>query len=341
MSRLPIKPAFGRQPPPVLPTETSLCVRRIFVLLCFAPLLIAKSSGEILRYDDWEYVVNDDLTATVAQYVGDDSVAVVPSSLDGRVVTQIGRSGEPVLGQGVTSVIIPGDVASINYRAFFGCASLQQVQIGEGVISIDREAFSGCGSLSGVSIPESVRSIGSGAFFGCHLLDSTTVELPLRFMTLLGVFFDGELAANLMIRSIAARVVATTGNYGIATKDDLGTAISNAVSHTVSQIQATPNEYDLYSPAQFQENYSKGVAVGTALVTGNPSGYGLYTPDSIMDLRMGGAMVQKDGSNAVVIFQPQSTTDLVTQPFTNNGAPVTNTIPMPGDKGFLRIQAKP
>ena len=80
---------------------------------------------------------------------------------------------------------------------------------------------------------------------------------------------------------------------------------------------------------------------GTSLVTANPAGYNLYTSDSIMDLRMGGAMVQKQGNNAVVTFQTQTTTDLATQPFTNNGVPITNAVPMPGNKGFLRIQAKP
>jgi hypothetical protein len=58
-----------------------------------------------------------------------------------------------------------------------------------------------------------------------------------------------------------------------------------------------------------------------------------------MDLHMGGLMVQKQGGNAVVTFQPQTTADL-TQPFTNNGTPITNTIPMPGNKGFIRVQAR-
>jgi len=59
-----------------------------------------------------------------------------------------------------------------------------------------------------------------------------------------------------------------------------------------------------------------------------------------MDLSMGGLMLQKQGNNAVVSFQPQATTDL-TQPYTNYGLPITSTITMPGDKGFIRIQARP
>jgi sulfatase modifying factor 1 len=72
----------------------------------------------------------------------------------------------------------------------------------------------------------------------------------------------------------------------------------------------------------------------------NAEAAGLYTSDSIMDLRMGGLMVQKQGNNAMVSFQPQTTADL-SLPFTNNGTAITNVIPMPGNKGFIRIQATP
>jgi formylglycine-generating enzyme required for sulfatase activity len=72
----------------------------------------------------------------------------------------------------------------------------------------------------------------------------------------------------------------------------------------------------------------------------NADAAGLYTSDSIMDLRMGGLVVQKQGSNAIVSFQPQTTADL-SLPFTNNGTPITNVITMPGNKGFIRIQVTP
>jgi hypothetical protein len=146
---------------------------------------------------------------------------------------------------------------------------------------------------------------------------------------------------NDFITAIASNIVAAVpNNYDIATKSDLGTAVSNAVSQTVSQVQSQPNTYNLFNAEQYAANYNNGVVTGTALVTANPSSYNLYDSNSIMDLRMNGLMMQKNGSNAVVSFQPQTTTDL-TQPFTNNGTPITNEVPMPGDKGFIRIQANP
>ena len=121
-------------------------------------------------------------------------------------------------------------------------------------------------------------------------------------------------------------------NYGIATKDDLGIVLSN----TIAQVQASPNSYSLYSAAQYEENRT----IGQTDVTSNPSAFNLYTSNSIVDLRMDGVMVQKEGDAATVVFQPQVTTDLATEPFTNSGTPITNTVSMPGDKGFLRIQAR-
>ena len=148
--------------------------------------------------------------------------------------------------------------------------------------------------------------------------------------------------ADGLAEAIAQRVLAKLpDNYGIATKDDLAGAISNATAQAVSEVQANPNAHNLYSADQYAANYSSGVVTGTALVTANPSNYNLYTSNSIMDLRMGGLMIQKTGTNAAVSFQPQTTTDLATEPFTNNGTPITHEISVPGNKGFIRINAKP
>jgi hypothetical protein len=103
-----------------------------------------------------------------------------------------------------------------------------------------------------------------------------------------------------------------------------------------TDVTANPSAFDLFTQQEFANNRT----AGQSDVINNPMSYGLYTSSSIMDLRMGGLMIQKQGNNAVISFQPQTTTDL-TQPFTNNGTPITNEIPMPGNKGFIRINAKP
>ena len=105
--------------------------------------------------------------------------------------------------------------------------------------------------------------------------------------------------------------------------------------YTAEEVVNNPTVFDLFSRSQFDSNRE----AGRLDVTSNPSAYGLYTSNSIMDLRMGGLMIEKQGSNAVVAFQPQTSTDLTSQKFTNHGTPFTITIPMPEEKGFIRIKA--
>jgi hypothetical protein len=107
-------------------------------------------------------------------------------------------------------------------------------------------------------------------------------------------------------------------------------------TNLVNTLLTNASRARLYNETQYESSRSNG----RNDVVSNPAAYNLYTSNSIMDLRMGGLMVQKQGSNAVVTFQPQISTDL-NLPFTNNGTPITNTIPMPGNKGFIRINAKP
>lgn len=102
-------------------------------------------------------------------------------------------------------------------------------------------------------------------------------------------------------------------------------------------VESDAGRFGFVTQEQNQQENNTSRTNGRADVIANPAAYGLYTADSIMDLRMGGVMIQKLGSNAVVTFQPQTTADL-TQPFTNNGTPITNQIPMPGNKGFIRIR---
>ena len=104
----------------------------------------------------------------------------------------------------------------------------------------------------------------------------------------------------------------------------------------VTTLYNNANVAQLFTQSQFNGNRT----AGQQDVIASPMAFGLYDSNSIMDLRMGGLMIQKQGTDGTVVFQTQTTTDLATQPFTNNGTPITNTVPMPGNKGFLRIQAK-
>jgi hypothetical protein len=219
------------------------------------------------------------------------------------------------------------------------------VIIPDSVTNIGNRAFQNCTGLTHVIIPDSVGTIGVGAFLGCTRLAS--VRIPTRFWAQIGAIgFTRQLAELLMVNGLSIEMTLFLGprlgnSFGVMSivLADIRTAVSKAISLGIAQVQATPNEYNLFSSTQYQANRIAGVAEGKAEVISNPTAYGLYTATSIMDLRMGGLMIQKQGTDATIVFQPQTTTDLVTLPFTNNGPPITNTVPMPEDKGFLRVEA--
>ena len=75
----------------------------------------------------------------------------------------------------LTSVIIPGSVASISDYAFHDCTSLSSVVIPDSVTSIGRGAFYDCARLVSVTIPGSIASISSEAFRGCSSLTSVII----------------------------------------------------------------------------------------------------------------------------------------------------------------------
>ena len=168
-------------------------MRRSRVLLALALLLacmlalpapaLAEVSGA------WTYVVHDDGTAGITAYGGpksDDLDLVVPSELDGHVVTSIDTSlfassshhyhsvtfPDTITklhtylfhGAYVQEVTLPAHITEIPGNCFFSCHSLRHVTIPEGVTVIGDSAFSYCTSLSSVDLPESLRVIRQSAF---------------------------------------------------------------------------------------------------------------------------------------------------------------------------------
>lgn len=71
----------------------------------------------------------DDETMGITGYTGSAARVIIPSEIDGLLVTHIGR------------------------YAFQGCKALQEVRIPEGVTEIGGFAFEGCTSLTPIELP--------------------------------------------------------------------------------------------------------------------------------------------------------------------------------------------
>lgn len=82
------------------------------------------SVGDEAGISDFIYTVNDDGTATITKYNGNDALLVIPNEIDGHTVTEI------------------------RWDAFSGCTSLINVVIPDSVTYIGESAFDKCDKLT-------------------------------------------------------------------------------------------------------------------------------------------------------------------------------------------------
>ena len=75
----------------------------------------------------------------------------------------------------LTELTIPGDITNIKNFAFYGCTSIEKVNISGGVTSIGVYAFSDCDALTSIVIPNNVTLLYTGAFAHCKTLTSVTI----------------------------------------------------------------------------------------------------------------------------------------------------------------------
>ena len=76
---------------------------------------------------------------------------------------------------GCKKTIIPNDVTSIGYGAFYGCSMLTSISVPSSVTSIGNHAFYKCNGLTSIIIPNNVTSIGNSAFYECSGLTSIII----------------------------------------------------------------------------------------------------------------------------------------------------------------------
>ena len=115
-------------------------------------------------------------------------------------LTTIGT--DAFLGSALTSVTVPGSVATVDTHAFENCVSLETVVIEEGVTIIDTSAFAGCTALQEISLPDTLLTIETNAFNGCTSLKEITI--PANVTKLNVSVFNGWTSAQKVIIELYA-----------------------------------------------------------------------------------------------------------------------------------------
>ncbi|MDP4177844.1 MAG: leucine-rich repeat protein [Bacillota bacterium] len=138
---------------------------------------------------DFMYTVSGG-TAAITGYTGSGGIVVIPSNIDGYIVTDI--SDLAFYGcSSITSITISNSVTRIGTYTFYGCSSLTSITIPNSVTTICDFAFYGCSSLASIAIPSSVTNINSYAFCGCSKLCKINVnDTNPNYSSLDGVLYN-------------------------------------------------------------------------------------------------------------------------------------------------------
>lgn len=105
------------------------------------------SDGFEYTYDDWYG------TMTITGYSGTKSDITIPSTIDGKEVTQIYKyafSGNST----ITSVVIPDTVTYIGEDAFTNCSNLNSVTLSKNLTNVNAAYFSMSDKLTKIIVPE-------------------------------------------------------------------------------------------------------------------------------------------------------------------------------------------
>jgi len=188
----------------------------IITKIIFAALLMlcvavpACADDGIPDYYEYELITDENgvTTARLTDFIGDAEVVVMPSYVDGYMVTEVSDSlydtqsaylkkvtwagtvpvvpakmfgsytalETVILSEGVTRIEIDrvyGYYAP--YGAFYNCTSLTSVSLPNTLTYLGRNAFYGCSALTSITIPDSVEHLGMQAFYGCTAMTSATI----------------------------------------------------------------------------------------------------------------------------------------------------------------------
>lgn len=114
----------------------------IFKTTHFSIYVIAEDK---VNNTGFEYKINSNDTVTLNKYTGSETAVVIPQTIEGKTVTEIGSLAFDSMDR-ITSVNIPDTVTTIGAKAFYGCTSISTITIPETVTSIGTSAFYGWSS---------------------------------------------------------------------------------------------------------------------------------------------------------------------------------------------------
>lgn len=246
---------------------------------------------------------NSGTSLSITGFNGSGGSVIIPSTINGLPVTAIADSA--FAGQSnITSLTIPNGVTSIGSSTFNGCTGLTGITLPDSVISMGLNVFSGCPNLTNVSTSDGLKTflsqyasqLGLSAVAVNNFSSTTEIQINAMVATSLAgnAAFLSSLGTNSsFLGALSGQILATTNNYGLATKGDI-TTLSAYLTNTVAPGLQNSITSLAQQTSATNAAYVKAVATNTAFfsalatnpsfittlsgqITGGSNSYGLAT----------------------------------------------------------------
>lgn len=313
--------------------------------------LALKANGEVVAWGRLATSVNttvDDYGGTISEFVYSDAAALLPAEATSGVVS--------ISANALHAIALKEDGSLVQWGGVF-MPSLQDKFLTLAPVPTDlisgRTVVQALVSHPDPGMAAVLLDDGKAVVWGHTAIYDTattaTYELPeFQFSRIaLGWELYGLTSSALGVLELTSpelldqltgtviqRILAHETNYGLATRSYVDDRYGSAVAQGESNVVSSPSTYGLFTGAAVDESREQG----RNEVISDPGAFNLYDETSIMDLNLGGVMLQKSGSTAMVMLQLQTAPSL-DQPFVDADEPVPLSVDIPGSKGFLRVRA--
>lgn len=138
----------------------------------------------------WGYSINDDGTATITRYTGEQQNVIVPTVIEGHDIKEIGDGHNTIFkNNGVCaninwypdSLTIPESIKIFNYQAFQH-SRFETINMPREVDFLGENLFDMNYYLKNIDLPENIEEIPAGAFTHCEELQY--IDIPNNVVTI-------------------------------------------------------------------------------------------------------------------------------------------------------------
>ena len=158
----------------------------VTIIICIAVIALGiytlVNPDVFIRYEkDVNYSYTEENGYLVlTKYNGDGKNIIVPSEINGKPVKSI--KGAFCNNLDICNVKVSEGIETIDYMAFYGCASLIKIYLPDSLKTIGHAAFCGCMSLEKVKTGSSLTEIMPYAFSECTFLGKINLPEGLVFI---------------------------------------------------------------------------------------------------------------------------------------------------------------